>query len=137
MPSHSKLYTRAELNILDTYTKGVKPISIAEKLGISVSTVWRYLRATGNHLGHIKYAKPLPASSELRCQCCGVLLAEAEAMDGSGSQMYCLYCMIVLAGRPWAQHLPVYGGDPMLKVIDTLAQVKHILDDRWRVRMEL
>jgi hypothetical protein len=135
MPSHSKLYTRHELNLLDTYTKGAKPLEIADKLGVSVSTVWRYLRQTGNNnLGHIKYAKPLPDDSELRCQECKILLSEAAAMDGAGSKTHCRFCLTVLAGHPWAQHLPVYGGDPMLKMIDVLAQVKHALDGHWRER---
>jgi hypothetical protein len=105
-----KLLTRAELNALDSYAKGVKVPEIAQALKRSESWTWRTLRFLhiSNPLTHRgPYAKLLPDDSPLRCQCCGILLSEAASMDGPGDGNDCRYCICLKAGINLYEPLPI------------------------------
>jgi len=122
MTAHSRFYTRTELNVLDTYSKGVKVPEIALQLHKSESGVWRSLRMLGIVNQATKrqpYAKPIPNDSPMRCATCGILKSEAESMDGPGDGQDCRYCQCLKAGVNLCEPLPMAGGDaPELKVFE-------------------
>lgn len=146
MTSHNLVYTRVQLNALDSYATGVKVPEIALQLKRSESWTWRQLRflhITNPATARQPYAKPLPDDSPLRCKRCGVLFTEANwvqvEVDGEDTDvpvpqpgewrrfllmgewvegLCCDYCTGRIDGTPSAWTEPGGGDAPELKVFE-------------------
>lgn len=125
-PSH--LITRAEMNILDSYDTGNSTFAIAATLDVSVSTIHKWLVASGHKMRAGGGCPNKRKEKLIICQRCGILLDVAAEMDGAGSDTHCLDCLRAMNKVPRYQHVYVSGGnDPIWRVINTLGRAQAIL----------
>ena len=99
----------------------ISATEIARQVGVTDRTVCNWLKLLGiPRRHHMPYARRMTEVG--KCQTCGILLAEAEIMDGAGSDTLCLYCLGTLKPAPRAIG---YGRDPIVAVLETLGKCRY------------